>query len=125
MRTFVDANVLLEVLLHLRPKRAQAEKALKQADAATISPLVAHLYVYFGQKEGHPLKDLLEDLESYFMVPLTAQHVSWARINHQDQDFEDALQVGCALTEGCDTFLTLDARLAKNYSQFINFIHIT
>jgi predicted nucleic acid-binding protein len=119
MSTFIDANVLLEMLLEGRRKPDAARKAIARTDQAVISPLVVHLYTHFGKKEKHPLPDLLEDLESYTIIPMAATHVAWAVANRQDDDFEDALQVACAVLHGCKMFVTFDAGLAKNYDKFI------
>ncbi|HUS25846.1 MAG TPA: hypothetical protein VMY99_00665 [Nevskiaceae bacterium] len=45
--------------------------------------------------------------------------VAWAIKYRQNDDFEDALQVACAVLEGCKEFITLDARLANSYGRFI------
>jgi predicted nucleic acid-binding protein len=41
----------------------------------------------------------------------------WAFMNFQGKDFEDALQVACALREDCSSFATLDELLAKKYKK--------
>ncbi len=120
MRTFIDANVLLETLLESRKKPQQAAAAIEAAGTAVISPLVVHLYVHFGRKEKHAVGDLLVDLEAYEIQPITTAHVQWAKEHRQDDDFEDALQVACAVMGNCENFVTLDAGLAKKYRQFIN-----
>ena len=120
MSTCIDANVLLEMLLEGREKPDVARAAIAQANRAVISPLTVHLYTHFGKKEKHRLSDLLEDLDSYNVISMAAAQVAWAVANHQDDDFEDALQIGCAVLEKCDRFITFDQMLAKNYSRFID-----
>lgn len=119
MSMFIDANVLLEMLLEGRSKPDAARKVIAAADRAIISPLTVHLYVHFGKKERHALPDLLEDMADYTIAPLAAAHVAWAAANRQGDDFEDALQVACAVLHGCKTFVTFDAALAENYGRFI------
>jgi predicted nucleic acid-binding protein len=119
MKTFIDANVLLETLLEGRQHPAQAAKAIAQAETAVVSPLTVHLYLHFGRKERHDLAELLGDLEEFPVLALGADHVAWAKQHYQDKDFEDALQVACAALEGCDRFITFDSRLAARYDKFI------
>lgn len=120
MKTCFDANVLLETLLEGRKKTAAATAALIQAEEAAISALSVHLYVYFGQKEGYTLVDLLQDLQSYPVLAIDQLTTRWAAENHQGNDFEDALQIASAVLAGCDTFVTFDTQLAKNYGRFID-----
>ncbi len=60
MSTFLDTSFLLEVLLPSRPKvKAAAKYALRES---VVSPLTAHVYLYFGKKEGFPLDSLMRNL---------------------------------------------------------------
>ncbi|HTE22556.1 MAG TPA: PIN domain-containing protein [Candidatus Limnocylindria bacterium] len=120
MKTCFDANILLEVLLRGRRKAEVAAAALVRAEQACISPLSAHLYVYFGQKEKHTLADLLEDIQSYKITDMGSPVLRWAITNRQDDDFEDALQVACAVLGDCKQFVTFDGKLAKNYGSLID-----
>lgn len=115
MKAFFDVNVLLEVLLAGRKKQHIAETALFRAHEAYISPLSAHIYVRFGQKEQHDTNQLLKDLESFNVIPMDEDTVHWATLNRRDDDFEDALQVGCAIINGCENFYTFNKKLAKRY----------
>jgi predicted nucleic acid-binding protein len=40
-------------------------------------------------------------------------------MNFKGDDFEDALQVACAIREGCNNLVTLDGSLSKKYAQYI------
>ncbi len=117
MKVFLDANILLESSL---PGRLKAEQALSFSGKDIVtSPLSAHLYVYFGTKVGIPLRRLTEHLRALRFTPFGQSQVTWAIDNCQGNDFEDALQVACAVTSGCDMFVTLDKKLAAQYGQFI------
>lgn len=120
MKTFVDANVLLETLLIGRKKAAIAVKVLSSAENVVISPLTTHLYVYFGKKENHTVSVLLEDLQAYQITPMNQPVFEWAVANRQYENFEDALQVACAVLGGCDRIITFDRQLANNYRRFID-----
>lgn len=119
MKSFFDVNVLLEMLLEGRLGLSVALAAVSEADSASISPLVAHLYVHFGLKEKHQLKPLTSDLQEYQMLDMNQATVDWAIQNSQNNDFEDALQVGSAILGGCRQFVTFDVDLARNYGKFI------
>lgn len=123
MKTCFDVNVLLEVLLRGRKKSNVASTILSRTQQAYISPLSAHIYVHFGKKENHNIADLLEDLQNYKITDMGEPAVRWAIRNRQDDDFEDALQIACAVLEGCGKFVTFDANLSKKYSHFID-IHL-
>ncbi len=118
MSVFLDANVLLEVLLPGRPKTEIADTYVQKE--SIVSPLSAHLYTYFGTKEGYPIKALTRQLTLLKYTELGVGEINWAIANCQDNDFEDALQVACAVLNGSELFVTLDKNLAQKYQQFIN-----
>ncbi len=120
MKTFFDANVLLETLLIERKKAHIAVTVLSRTQDAAISPLTTHLYVYFGKREKHAVSELLEDLQAYQIAPMDQHVFEWAVTNRQYESFEDALQVACAVLGGYDRFVTFDSQLSKNYRQFID-----
>lgn len=120
MKTFFDANVLLEVILPDRQRVEAAKQAIATAQAQIISPLTVHLYVHFGQKQDFPLQQLLANIELFELTDMSQPEVRWAIKHYQNNDFEDALQVACAVLHGCDKFVTLDKPLAQKYRQFID-----
>ena len=117
-RTFFDANFLLESLL---PQRAKTKIAtdLLAVSHVVISPLTAHLFVHFGKKEKFSIEKLTNIIIDYDITQMSREEILWAMTNRQSDDFEDALQVACAVLAGCDEFITFDSPLAKNYSRFI------
>jgi len=115
---FVDANVLLESFLKDRKGAEKAQKYIASHDVV-ISPLTAHLFVYFGQKDGISLEVLLGLLKSHRVTDCGNAEVMWAVHNIQGNDFEDALQVACAVVNNCKTFVTFDKNLANRYKKFI------
>ena len=118
MSTFLDANILLEVLLPGRHKATQADRSFQ--GEAVVSPLSAHLYAYFGIKEGFPIETLTKQLALLNYTELGDDEVRWAIANCQSNDFEDALQVACAVISGSELFVTLDKPLAQKYQKFIS-----
>lgn len=117
--SFIDANVLLETVLK---DRKYAEKAQRYVGSnnTIISPLTAHLFVYFGKKDGLEIKVLLDMLTKHRFTDFSTHQIMWAVQNLQDNDFEDALQIACAVLQGCQKFVTFDKKLAQNYQHFIN-----
>lgn len=115
---FVDANVLLESFLKGRKQDLKAQEYIASHDVV-ISPLTAHLFVYFGQKDGLILDVLFDLLKKHRFTDCGTTEVMWAVHNIQGNDFEDALQVACAVTNKCESFVTLDKNLAKRYKNFI------
>ena len=110
---FLDANILLEIILG-RPKQQQAREFIERHDTLYISALTAHLVVHFGQSIVE-MPIIHEFLADYTILPLDPMDFEWAFSNARNGDFEDALQIGVAIRNGCDSFITFDKRLAKDY----------
>jgi predicted nucleic acid-binding protein len=118
---FIDANVLLEAIL-LNRLRTEKARDYIGSHQVVISPLSAHLFAYFGQKDGMSLELLLGLLSEHRFTDIGSAETMWAIRNHQGNDFEDALQVASAVLAGCKQFVTLDRSLAQHYGQFIEMV---
>lgn len=116
---FIDTNVLLESVLRDRKHALKAQQYIGTHEVV-ISPLSAHLFVYFGKKDGLELDILLTMLLKHRFTDFGTGEVIWAVKNLRGDDFEDALQVACALSCGAKTFVTFDNKLAQNYREFIS-----
>lgn len=115
---FLDVNIILEVLLHNRLRDEAVARALSTIDQPmAVSMLTVHLVWYFGRKDGVSDATLTKVLRPYEILSLEADDYAWALANEQGRDFEDALQVAAALRAGCDTFMTLDSKLARRYCE--------
>lgn len=115
---FVDANVLLETVLKDRQYAAVAADYIN-SNNIVISPLSAHLLVHFGLQDGLELGFLLTILKQHRFTALSPSEVQWAIANCQGSDFEDALQIACAVGHNCREFVTFDKRLVNRYQDFI------
>jgi predicted nucleic acid-binding protein len=114
---FLDANILLEITLKDRPHYPQVKKFLETSnDATAISMLTAHLVMHFGRKEQSDDLFLLGVIAENKLISLSPEDYMWAITNEQGKDFEDALQMAMAIRAGCESFVTLDASLAKKYA---------
>ena len=119
-KIFFDTNILIESALKRRRKPAVDKLLHASAGRAYISSLTAHLLVYFARKDV-ALSDIRLLLDDFIILPLSATEVTWAFDNIRDNDFEDALQLACAVQGECDTFVTLDTGLAKRYATLPHF----
>jgi predicted nucleic acid-binding protein len=112
---FLDANVLLEIILG-RGSEAIARKTLEAHEGNLfISSLTAHLIVHFG-KALVDLPILRQFLSDYTILSLEGTDFEWAFTNLRNSDFEDALQIGVAIRNGCTDFLTFDKGLYIAYA---------
>jgi predicted nucleic acid-binding protein len=118
--TYIDVNVLLEALISTRPKHLSVLKFLSSSSGVMISTLSIHIFVYFALKEGFDLNNLNKFISKFIHADLLDSDTVWAFANCNDKDFEDALQVSIALRNNCSNIVTLDKKLAKNYSSHIN-----
>ena len=115
---YLDANILLEILLS-RPKEKSARELLEeQGDDIFISALTAHLVTHFG-KSIVELPILRAFLADYTLLSLEANDFEWAFTNARDNDFEDALQLAVAIRNGCEEFVTFDKHLVELYEDLI------
>ena len=122
-KNFFDANILLESALKRKHKKEVDILLHASAGHASISVLTVHLVVYFASKDIY-LQDIRNFLDDFIVLPINNNDVSWTFDNLQGNDFEDALQLACAVNSECDNFVTLDQSLIKRYEKQapINFI---
>lgn len=112
---FLDANILLEVILG-RSKEQSARRFIKtHSDNLRISALTVHLVVHFGQTIVD-LTTLRKFLSDYEVLSLDSADFEWAFINIRGKDYEDALQLAVAIRNGCNKFVTLDKSVSSLYS---------
>lgn len=111
---FLDANVLLEILLARKNDKIARRFIQNNAGHLAISTLTAHLVVHFGTKVVD-LPVLRQFLGDYYMLEMTYMDFDWAFNNARSNDFEDALQVAIAIRNGCNEFATFESQLFKVY----------
>jgi predicted nucleic acid-binding protein len=113
---FLDANVVLEIVLKDRPRLEQAQQFLGTlTDDTAISVLTVHLLMHFGRKQGITDKLLENVIGENELLSITPEDYVWASLNERGKDFEDALQIATAIRNGCESFITFDAALARAY----------
>lgn len=111
---FLDANILLEIVLGRKQATAARKLLENQTEKPLISTLTAHLVVHFGQAIVD-LPVLRQFLGDYDLVSLESADFDWAFMNMRGSDFEDALQLAVAVRNGCSSIITFDKDLYKNY----------
>lgn len=114
---FLDTNILLEILLRRRYYNA-ALKILADYEPAVlaISSLTASNVFYIAESAKIDLQKVENLIQSYQILNVDDADVKWALNHYKQQDFEDALQVSCAVRYKCSHFLTLDDGLRKKYA---------
>lgn len=111
---FLDANILLEILLDRQNNHIARGYLQHHAGNLGISALTAHLVIHFGTViVGLPV--LRKFLDDYKLQSLTDADFAWAFQNARNDDFEDALQLAVAIRAGYDEFVTFDKTLYEAY----------
>ncbi len=116
---FLDANIVLEIILERQNKQLAKDLLYKYSNSLNISSLTAHLIAYFGQQRVD-LPVLRSFLKDYTILSLDSGDFEWAFNNIRNNDFEDALQLGVAIRNGCTSFITFDKTLVDTYSGLKN-----
>ena len=121
-KIFFDANILLDILL---PNRANHSKAVKaytaicdRYDTLATSENILTTIEYIAVKNGTPcetigafFQGLQENFELYGFGNILKESLELyhqACTQNQKIDFEDLLQLQCAVKNGCSTFITED-----------------
>jgi predicted nucleic acid-binding protein len=114
---FLDANIVIESIVPGRLKQLESRKLIADESCA-ISPLTVHLIVHICKRANISSDLAIKAIENLSIVPMNQQTTLWS-VNNRPSDFEDALQVGAAIGSGCNAFVTLDRKLARDYGHFI------
>lgn len=113
-RSFIDANVLLEILF-ARKLSAECEQLLSDPSKAyTISALTLHIVWYMAERYKLSPKNVSDVLSVFTMLPLTEDVVELASKRYDGKDFEDCLQAACAETGDCQEIITIDKRFQEH-----------
>ncbi|MGI8420526.1 MAG: type II toxin-antitoxin system VapC family toxin [Candidatus Levyibacteriota bacterium] len=114
-KTFVDANILLE-LMFKRQKLEIVSNLLAASDRHFLtSSLSIHLLYHFGQKAGYSQEVMKGITAMVEVLPLDDYVVKLAQQHYKGKDFEDCLQDACAEAGECKEIVTLDRKF-REYS---------
>ena len=136
-KIFFDANILLDILLPNRPNHVKAMSAYgiicQKYKTLVTSENILTTIEYIASKNGTSCEilweffdALQENFELYGFADILDNSLmiyKEACFNKEKIDFEDLLQLQCAIKNGCDVFITEDKGIHKrNYG--INVINL-
>ncbi|MGB4800962.1 MAG: PIN domain-containing protein [Candidatus Saccharimonadales bacterium] len=118
----LDADILLELLLPGRLRKARVRQYLQETtETPVITMLSVHLVLHFGLREKIDIADLQTFLSSYEKVSMLSADYDEAMRLLKDRDHEDTLQLAAARRAGCTKIVTLDKKFAETYHDKIAF----
>jgi len=126
-KIFFDANILLDILLPSRPNHAKAldvyAEICERYDTLATSENILTTIEYIASKNGTSCETIgrfftaLEaNFELYSFADILSKSLTIyaeACSNKEKIDFEDLLQLECAIKNGCTTFITQDKGIHK------------
>ena len=121
-KIFFDANILLDILIPSRANHQQAAKAYSLIcdtyDTLATSENILTTIEYIASKNGtdcHVIWRFFDSLKKNFelynfgtILDESLEIYSQACDDNQKIDFEDLLQLQCAIKHKCDAFITQD-----------------
>lgn len=124
-KIFFDANILLDILLPGRENHTKAVdvyvKLCDRYDTLATSENILTTIEYIASKNGTPCKTIAQfftalekNFELYGFAEILHQSLeiyNEACLNGNKIDFEDLLQLQCAIYNGCNAFITQDKRI--------------
>ena len=112
-RSFIDANVLLEILF-ARKLSAQCEQLLSDPSKMyAISALTLHIIWYMTERYKLSSANVGDMLSVFMVLPLGEDAVELASKRYDGRDFEDCLQAACAETNDYQEIFTIDKHFQK------------
>lgn len=117
MRVMLDANVLLDCLVleadgQPRAGKAASDRLLNLCDAGVHHGLIAWhtlpivAYYHALQNDSQATASMMDSLMTFLEVPAVGHRDAAQWREHGIMDFEDALQVSCALAGRSEVFVT-------------------
>lgn len=115
MRVLIDTNILLDFLLEREPFRQDAEELFQAIESGQIIGYVAASTLtdifYIARRHTRSIvqarQAVLEILTVMIICPVNRTVLESAFASDVD-DFEDAVQIACAVTQGLEAILTRD-----------------
>ena len=126
-KIFFDANILLDILIPSRANHQEAVQAYSlicdKYDTLATSENILTTIEYIASKNGtncnviwkffNSLKNNFELYNFSNILDDSLEIYHQACNEHQKIDFEDLLQLQCAIKNTCDTFITQDKGIHK------------
>ena len=111
-----DANVLIEIIVDRKNALVCRDYIDAAKDDMCTTMLSVDLVMYYAESNKLAIQPIEQFLRLFTWLPMTDSDADWAFKNFGGIDFEDALQIACAVREGSKKFATLDKKLAKKYA---------
>lgn len=115
----LDANMLIEIILGRKYEQSCRNYISATTEDLVTTMLSVDLVMYFAENKKLEQKKVEEFLRLFIWLPMTDQDGEWAFSHFNNDDFEDAMQISCAIREGCSRFATLDGGISRKYSNLI------
>lgn len=122
MKIFLDTNVILDVLNDSREHHVDSATILKLAkegyeEVIVSSQSVLDTYYLFSVSQKRPLEEFkafLGALLSTVKLASIGEENIREAIRSTNRDFEDAAQVACAVSCGCDCIISSDVKMKRD-----------
>ena len=115
MRILVDTNVILDSLLYRQPFFEVSDRIVKYCAQKKFDGFVAAhtvtnaFYVLKKQMSNKECRAAVKRFLTFFkVVPIDGEKIFRALINENFKDFEDRLQIECAIAIDADYIITRD-----------------
>ncbi len=117
MRVLIDTNILLDFLLQREPFRQDAEELFQAIDSGQIIGYVTATTLtdifYIARRHTRSIEQarqaVLETLIVMVVCPVNRAILESA-LASSIADFEDAVQIACAVSQGLEAILTRDTQ---------------
>ena len=124
MKTYLDTNILLDIMKESRENHVDSATILKLAEQGYIEVVISSqsildAYYVYSISEKRPLNEFKDFLMSFLpfasIATITSGNLKSA-IQCTNNDFEDACQIECALANGCNSIISSDKQLKRDSS---------
>jgi predicted nucleic-acid-binding protein len=113
-RLFVDANILMEIMMS-RSKTEQISTIFHNSEYEFfISTLTVHIMYYFAEVESIERSFVRKLVDLAQHLPVNEKMIALAQQRYSGKDFEDCVQAACAELTGCNEILSLDKKFHQN-----------
>jgi predicted nucleic acid-binding protein len=128
MRALIDTNVILDALLSRTPHNADAEKIIlaiaseQFAGFITANSVTDIIYVLRKSLQQDLLLATMHDLLELLPILNVRALDCWEALDLDEGDYEDALQLQCALANKLDCIVSRDAAFLRRTAENMEII---
>lgn len=122
MRVYLDTNILVDVLQESRENNMDSTTILQVAKAGYISAVIStqsildtcYVSVDVSKTPLNEFKAALNEILAVAEVVSISERDVRSAILSSNEDFEDASQIECAVSSGCDCIISSDRKMKKD-----------